>query len=275
MSDTELIEPQIEQAIPQASDVQEVPHAEASVINEFEATAQAKGWKPKDQWTGDPDDWSPAKKWLEKGDLLDTIHGLKQQVKATKESVAYLAEHNRKIEEDTHKRALQETENRLKQAVEIGDVVGAKAATQDIVDIHKRQAVPPPPSTEHPAVKAFYIRNASWFNEDTAENAAMTTYAKRRDAEIYAQNPGISPEDEMRQVEKDIQNKFPERFGRPAPIGAHAVSAPAAMVTRPSKTTLDSLPDHHRIVLKRLVQDIKGYDVDRHIQRLKERGEIK
>jgi hypothetical protein len=249
---------------------------EASLPNTYETDARAKGWKPKEEWAGDPEDWTPAKRWLEKGQMLDTIHSLKQQVKSTKESVAYLAEHTKKFEELTAKRRLQESEEKLKQAVEIGDVDIAKAVTQEIVDLHKQHMPNPvtPPSVD-PAVQAFYTRNSSWFNEDTAENAAMTLYARRRDEEIWRQNPGITPEDEIRMLERDIQNRFPEKFGRPAPIGAHAVSAPAGTASRPSKVTVDSLPAHHRIVLKKLVHDIKGYDVNKHIQRLKDLGEIK
>ncbi len=272
MSDQEFIE----QPLPEAT-LPEAPQteiAEASIQDSHEADALAKGWKPKEEWAGDPNDWRPAKHWLEKGQMLDTMHSLKQQLKNTDATVKYLAEHTKKFEELTAKRNLQESEERLRQAVEIGDVAGAQAVTQEIVNLHKQPSSSVPSAPIEPAVQDFYRRNASWFNEDTAENAAMTLYAKRRDEEIYRQNPNISPEDEIRMLERDIQNRFPEKFGRPAPLGAYAVSAPAAAASKPAKTTVDSLPAHHRVVLKKLVQDIKGYDVDKHIQRLKALGEI-
>jgi hypothetical protein len=47
-----------------------------------------RGWTPKDQWKGDPAQWRPADVWLDRGEFLQTIQGLKSELNATKAQVA-------------------------------------------------------------------------------------------------------------------------------------------------------------------------------------------
>ncbi len=240
-----------------------------------EEEARAKGWKPKEEWGGDPEDWASAKRWLEKGQMLDTIKSLKNKISTTDSTLDYLIQNAKQADELTQQRTLQETERRLQQAVEIGDVASAKAITQEIVSIHKQPAPRGVPVKKDipPIVEDFYQRNATWFNEDNAENAAMTLYAKRRDAEIYAQNPGIAPEDELRILEQDIHNKFPERFPASArQKGAHSVSGPTIPSSKPGKTSISSLDPFQQQMIKRLQSSIKNFDVQKYITKIKAQG---
>ena len=55
-------------------------------LPEHEVAAREKGWRPKDEWEGDPDDWRPAKQFLEWGEMRSTIKNQNTQIKGMKKS---------------------------------------------------------------------------------------------------------------------------------------------------------------------------------------------
>lgn len=54
--------------------------------SESELAAMDKGWRPKEEWEGDPDDWRPAKQFLEWGEMRSTIKNQSSQINGMKKS---------------------------------------------------------------------------------------------------------------------------------------------------------------------------------------------
>ena len=245
-------------------------------ISKYEEAALAKGWKPKDNFVGDPEEFRSAKDWLERGELLDTIHSLNRKVQEQKEAVDHLAEFNKKIEVITREKLLSELESKHRAAVEVGDVDAAAAVAKDMVKAHsdlpmfKEPAVAAPIIPEE--VQSFVNRNASWFNDSTAENAAMKAFALRRDAEIAAANPGIAAKDAMALVESDVKKIFAHKF---ASAPTSAVAAPSAAPVKPKEVTVNGLPEFHQMMVKKLQRSTKSFDVKAYIENLRKAGEIK
>ena len=46
---------------------------EPAQFDEYEQRASAEGWVPKEEWTGDPAQWRPAKEFLDRGELFKKI----------------------------------------------------------------------------------------------------------------------------------------------------------------------------------------------------------
>jgi hypothetical protein len=66
---------------------EEQEEQEEEQLSDLEKEQMAKGWRPKDQFEGDPDDWVSAKKFKETGELLSTIGKLKAETKETRQEM--------------------------------------------------------------------------------------------------------------------------------------------------------------------------------------------
>ena len=86
-------------------------------LSAHEKAALEKGWKPKDQFQGDPEDYVDAKAFLKGAELRDQIHRLNRKLKDNEKAMDYLIEHNKKVEEIAKKRALEELIAQQQQAV--------------------------------------------------------------------------------------------------------------------------------------------------------------
>ncbi len=236
----------------------------------FEDKALATGrWKPKDQFEGDPDDWRPAKEWLERGELLEHIHELKRQTKEQKEALDYVMEGTKKIEEQTRANVLAELEAKQARAAEVGDVQGVKEATKELLEAYKAPAPSTPAVEIAPEVKEFTHRNASWFNNNTPENSAMMHYVIAREKEINAAAPSLHVKDVITLIESEVRSKFPEKFVSHIP--SSPVAAPTAKhATKGEKVDLRTLPPFHRARIQSLLRIDKNYDVSKYLKLIKE-----
>ena len=63
----------------------------------YESEAREQGWKPKEEYEGDPEKWRPAKEFVERGELFGKIDVLGRELKETKKALKLLQEHNSKI----------------------------------------------------------------------------------------------------------------------------------------------------------------------------------
>jgi len=54
--------------------------AGSSQSPDVETKARAKGWKPLEEYSGEPDEWIPAKEFVGRQPLYDQIHTLKREI---------------------------------------------------------------------------------------------------------------------------------------------------------------------------------------------------
>ena len=71
-----------------------------------EQQAYAQGWRPQDEWSGDPDKWVDANEFIFRGELMDriqkqtkVINNQNAELGEVKEALKVLAEHNKQIAE--------------------------------------------------------------------------------------------------------------------------------------------------------------------------------
>ena len=88
------------------------------VVDNIESTtledkALDKGWRPEDEWTGEPDQWRPAKEFLDRGELMDRISDQTRQLRGQKDELAKvqtalkeMGNHNTKIAEKEYDKAM-------------------------------------------------------------------------------------------------------------------------------------------------------------------------
>ena len=183
-----------EEIVAFAEDVQD--EQESPEIAEL---AAEMGWKPKDQWKGDPTTWSPARDFVRTA--VTANKSLKGDVRKLTQTVERIGQATAKMTDRAIASARAQWEAEHDRAVEDGDKDAAKAASRELAKLDQQAAPPLAPEAED-----FAQRNASWFNKDQE----ATTYAVNR-AEHYA-NQGLSPARQLAKVEKDMRETFPELF---------------------------------------------------------------
>lgn len=259
-------EPAQEAVLEQAPEqVQEQP-----VVNEFEVKAVEKGWKPKEQYSGDPDDWKPAKQWLEFGELLDTVHSLKRKSSDFEEKINTVVELSAKAQAAQKEQVIKELKSRQREAVEIGDFDSVDSITEELTQV--KASIPQQPASQaKPSmdesvkrmVEDFSARNAHWFNQ-SAENISAYREATIYEDYLSRERPELTIPERFAKVEAHIKQEFPQKFQNARQSAPPAVESSSNNLIAPKdkKITLRDLPKN----LQRIGSTLKPENVEQYIK---------
>lgn len=205
MADTEV---KIESPTSEVVDKQEVK------LSPIEEKAMAEGWVPQDQWDGDPDQWRPAKEFLDRGELFKKIEDQNRTIKEFKRALDDMKQHHSKVREVEYQRALQALKNQKREALEQGDA-DAVIRLDDQIDLVKEEQTKlrTQPQVENVEVNpelAAWIDKNKWYETDRA----MKAYADELGREL-ALRGGRQPSDILREVERLVKEEFPHKFRNP------------------------------------------------------------
>ena len=121
MSELEKQEELAEQAPEVTEEVAQ--QEEAPKLSAKEVEAQEIGWRPKDQWTGDPEDWVDARTFLRNGEFMGKIHNLNRQNKDLQTAVHDMKNMLSNAEKKCREAAIAELKASKVQALHHGDYV--------------------------------------------------------------------------------------------------------------------------------------------------------
>ena len=79
-----------------------------SQVDSYEQQAREQGWRPKEEYEGDPEKWRPAKEFVERGELFGKIDHMGKELKETRKALKMLQEHHSKVKETEYNNALKE-----------------------------------------------------------------------------------------------------------------------------------------------------------------------
>lgn len=160
-----------------ATQLAETQHApdtsdNAPVERDYEAEAREHGWRPLEEFKGDPSRFTDAKAYMERADevmpLLKKQNGeLKRELADMRKSLAKASEHFSKAEQRAYERAMADIEAKMDAAVDAGDGVAAKAAAKELAEL-QQDAPDAKPSADPVSVKEALIdfRDANpWYDE--------------------------------------------------------------------------------------------------------------
>lgn len=237
-------------------------------LSPVEEKAASQGWVPKDQWDGDPEEWRPAKEFLDRGELFKKIEEVGRDNKQLRRALNDLAQHHAKVREVEYKRALDELKAQKKTALAEGDADAVVDIDEkiDIVRDAQRQSAQQPviaepqAPTENPIFVAWKNRN-TWYERDRA----MKAFADQLGRE-YASS-GMSPTDVLSRVEQEVKKEFSAKFQNPNRDKPGAVEGSS---TKGRKSGEDfSLSEDERRVMQRFVNTIPGFKKEDYIAELK------
>lgn len=188
-------------------------------VDPYEQQAKEQGWKPKEEYQGDPSKWRPAKEFLDRGELFSKIDTLGRELKETKKALQMLQEHHSKVREVEYNKAVAELKNLQKKHLEEGNSDGYLETTELLTDLKaeqkarevvKEQIPQEPQNTVDPRFIQWVNRN-TWYEKDDEmrqfADAIGTGYAKT--------HPDTNPEEVLRYVSVQVKARFPNKFVNP------------------------------------------------------------
>lgn len=241
------------------------PEQQEPEYSETERNAMSQGWKPKDQWEGNPDDHRSAREFLDRGELLSKIKSQSQELRQVQQIVGVLSDHNKKVYLAGYNKALQEL--RAQKAVAINERDGEKivaieekidAAKAAIAAVEKQPATPSQPTqgTITPDFQLFMNRNP-WYQQD----AAMRAWAHGEGIAYANDNKGATEGALYMYLEGKVKEAFPDKFNKqnrapPSPDGEgrQSASGTRSAGTGSFEKLMQRLPEEHSKTAKEMVK---------------------
>lgn len=202
-----------------------------SSLTPLEDQARKGGWKPQEEFHGNPDEWVSAKEFVGRQKLYDRIKALDnklvyQQSKFEKDMVQ-ISDHIAKISKVEYDKAMRQLKAQKEIALEEGNVRALDAINDEIRDTEKAheasKAAPKPADNSAQIAQEFqeWQNKNDWFQKDTG---------LRKEAEAIgigyaASNPGITHAQVLEYVETKIKQYYPDKFQTRKPVVEQTVEA--------------------------------------------------
>lgn len=196
----------------------------------LEGLAGEMGWRPKDDWKGDPTKWKPAHDFMRA--TVDVNHKLSNRLKGVEDQLARVARTSVSITEREVAKERDRLVKEREEAFDAGDREAFVRADRELAKVVE-VAAPPVPDETH----SFVERNANWFQKDKE----ATAWAVNRANELAS--TGLGPARQLAIVEREAKAMFPEFFEAEKPKAKAApLNTPGARSAVSAKKGFASLP---------------------------------
>ena len=180
-------------------------------LSAAEQQAMEQGWVPQDEWEGDPEQWRPAKEFLDRGELFKKIEDQNRTIKEFKRALDDLKGHHAKTRETEYARAIQALKAQKIAALEEGDAA-AVVKLDDQIDLVKdeqsklKQAAYEPQEQQVSPEFTNWVDKNKWY--ETSQ--PMRAYADALGRDLAYK--GLSPGEVLKEVERQVREEFPQKF---------------------------------------------------------------
>jgi hypothetical protein len=170
--------------------------------------ARSMGWRPKDQFKGDPNLWKPAKDYIKAG--AEIQRGLSRDLKELRGTVDTMTRTQAAILEQTLAEQRDKLVARYNRAVEDGDAQTSFQVSRAIDNLNgqARALQQPQERAEAPPPEAIdWVERNQWFNHDPLARDLALNVAQR-----YAEaNHGVDAQ--LQAAEREVRKIYPHLFG--------------------------------------------------------------
>jgi hypothetical protein len=228
----------------------EVKDGEPEVVelSPLEQQAVQQGWVPKDEWKGDPDDWTPAKQFVKYGDLETELKRQKKETTHLNKVVSKMKDFYTSVKEDAKREVIDSLKRSKREAIadrdyeEVARIDGQiedaeqslhRAFVKGDAEVQKVAQEAPAP---HPEFEPWNEKNR-WYKIGGTDEASQ--FADTLALGYGAANPTKSYTEVLDHVTKVVKKTYPELFEpatrtRPAAVddggGEHVASGPKVKV---------------------------------------------
>jgi hypothetical protein len=199
-------------------------------LSETELAAVQQGWVPKDQWKGDPEDWTPAKQFLKYGDIEAELKRERKEKTHLNKVVSKMKDFYSNVKEDAKKEILDSLKRSKRDAlakedyeevakidaqmelVEEGITRTFKKADEEVKKVDEGKPAEPIPE--------FYEwhKENKWYKLPDARTGAdeASEFADEIAIGYVSRKQGASPADVYKYVTERMKKAFPELYSNPA-----------------------------------------------------------
>lgn len=232
---------------------QEVEVKQEVELTPIQQKAAEQGWKPKDQFQGEPDDFIDAAEFVRRGELFEKIDRQNREVKQLKDALHAFKAHHTKVKEAEYNRALKAVEAARKKAFDEGDRDQFFALEQQMDSIKDeaalvKEAAKVVDAPQIPPALETWAEKNSWYQS----NRAMTAFADRLGVELHAK--GFTLDQALREIDAEVRKEFPEKFAAPAANRRPPQPEGSTRTGATSKSSGFKPSDDERRVAKKFVQ---------------------
>lgn len=229
---------------------------EAPQLTELEQRALSMGWRPKEDFAGNEDDFIDAKEFVRRKPLFDKIEGQSKELKNVKKALDALKTHYTKVQETEYNRALAKLQEAREEAITNSDGRAAVALEKEIknvenqmAEIQKVQSVQDTPEPEiNPAFTAWQHKN-QWYQDTPYMRVWADDYG------VKLAKTGMDPMKVLQEVEKAVRKEFPNKFTNPNKASAPDVEGSSSGSSkRGGSGDSFELSDQERNIMNTLVR---------------------
>ena len=234
---------------------------------DYEGAAREKGWRPKEEYEGDPEGWVGAEEFVKRQPLFDKIKNQSKKLKELERTVEALAKHYQSNVQQARDRALAELKAERKEAIEMGEADKVELIDERIQTVKQMpDPVAPPPSLA-PEIEQFVESNKEWFNKDQDMTAFAVSYN-----EAYLKNHPGDLAKSLDETIKAVKRAYPDKFANQKRTAPPAVEGGGAPLGSNSKYSVSRLNREQKLVYDQLVKVHKQMSHDDYFKSLEEAG---
>ena len=232
--------------------VETSPGEEPKQPSAMEQQALAQGWRPKEEFNGDPESFIDAAEFVRRGELFSKIEHQSKELKQVRQALEALKDHHSKVKETEYKRALASLDSARKQALADGEHDRFFALEEKIEEVKAEKAefdaelksVPTQDAPQPPQEFVNWVNQNKWYETDKA----MRAYADRLGAELATSYP---PNTVLQMVEKEVKKEFSHKFTNPKSSRPMAVEPAGRGGTKSDSFSLSS---EERDIMRKFVR---------------------
>jgi hypothetical protein len=224
--------------------------------SESEVTALEKGWRPKEEYEGDPKKWVDADEFLRRGELFEKIDLMGRELRDTKKTLRMLQTHHDTVRETEFQRAIQELKLEKKQAYEEGDHEKVVELDDKLLDIRIEQKNET--AAAHQQSNQPDPRFVSWVNKNQwyAKDEELRAFSDEVGVSHAKSYPDKSPEEVLQYVETRVRKAFPDKFNNLRRTAPGAVLAGGKAGSAGKKEEYALSEDEHKIMMNFVRQGV-------------------
>jgi len=176
--------------------------------------AKKDGWRPLEEWKGDPADWVDAKEFNGRKSLFEKIGSLKSELQSQRRSfdsdMSTIKNYVQQLSKIEYEKALRDLKATRRDAITERDVEAVEALDTQIAEVEKQRATPVVEKKVDDTQQKFadWKEKNSWYSKDTE----LKNEADSIGIGYGIKNPTATPEDVFVHVEKTIKKLYPEKF---------------------------------------------------------------
>ncbi len=219
----------------------EVITEKAPELSPVEQRALEMGWRPKEEFDGDEEDFIDAQEFVRRKPLFEKIEHVGKELKETRKALKALQEHHQKVKEAEYQNALKALKAEKKAALEEGDAdalieIDERLASVKAEEVAQRAQQAQEARAPHPNFVQWVQKN-QWYQSDVE----LRSVADQIGTAYAVKNPDVAPDDVLKYVEQRIKKLYPENFKNP---NRERPSAVEGRTSTPATEKRDAVSDY-------------------------------